>query len=101
MEVVLNTAVGELDYRSPDFDENIRLVDVDTDLGTPRGTLWWVVDIVVRGRPGTVPGSLDTVARDPGRTLPATAVRDLANFERTRTQLATLPRQKPLSRDGL
>lgn len=40
MEAALNTAVGELDYRSPDFDENIRLVDVDTDLGTPRGTLW-------------------------------------------------------------
>lgn len=97
MEGVLNTAAGELGYRSPGFDADIRLVDVDIGFGTARGT---PLVAAVPGRPGTVVGSLDTVAPDPGRILLAT-VHGLANFEKTRTQLATLPRQKPLSEDGL
>lgn len=113
MEVVPNTAVGELGYRSPGFGENTQLIDVGLlcfDLDTARGTQWGDVDIV-RGL-GTVAGSLDTVARDPervlqvnvvrdpDRTLPVGFVRDLENFENTRTQLATPPRQRPLLRDG-
>ncbi|KAL0635367.1 hypothetical protein Q9L58_005665 [Maublancomyces gigas] len=114
MPVVPNTAVGELGYRSPGFGENTQLIDVGLlcfDLDTARGTQWEDVDIVVRG-PGTVAGSLDTVARDPehvlqvndvrdpDRTLPVDFVRDLENFENTRIQLATPPRQRPLLKDG-
>lgn len=114
MEVAPNTAVGELGYRSPGFGENIQLVDVGLlcfDLDTARGTQWGDVDIVVRG-PGTLAGSLDTVARDtgrvlrvnvvrdPDRTLLVNLVRDLENFERSRTQLAIPPRQRPLLKDG-
>lgn len=114
MEVAPNTAVGELGYRSPGFGENTQLIDVGLlcfDLDTARSTQLGDVDIVVHG-PGTVAGSLDTVARDPervlqvnvvrdpDRTLPVNSVRGLENFERTRTQLATPPRQKPLLEDG-
>lgn len=102
IEGVLNTAVDELGYRSPDFDADIRLVDVDIGFGTARGTARGTPLVaVVPGRLGTVVGSLDTAAPDPDRVLPATVVRGLADFERTRTQLATLPRQKPLLKDGL
>lgn len=95
-EGVLNTVVGELGYRSLDFDADIRLVDVDIGFGTARGT---PLAAVVPGRPGTV-GSLDTVAPELDHVLPV-IVRGLANFEKTRTQIATLPRQKPLLKDGL
>lgn len=147
MEAAPNTSVGGLGYRSPDFGENIQLIDVDIlllDLGTARGTRWGVVrdrlgtvadnlGIVVVRDPGRTPQvnaarDLDrtlqvnaaryldrilqvndvrdpdrilqvNVVRDPGRILQAN-VRELGNFERTRTHLATPPRQRPLLKDG-